>query len=264
MEETMMDSATVAEQEVTTTEPESTEVAENQPKDYWSEEFDAQAEPEIESDKDEQPKDAEEDKTTDVDNLEYVTSGLGELDKPIVIKYKGNLYDIKDKDQMRDLMERGMGATKKLQELAEMRKELEKQKNPEISEQELDNLDVTTEVEAISQKILESNYAEDFKGIVSKLPTDIVERMRKDPKMLEGLRIDTESGLAQKIMSKAQRYMDIDGIGFVEAYKRGGQELMSKQKDVSSRKTKLVSEPRPSNNIEVKEKSIWDIDDEGV
>ncbi len=252
MEDTMIDSESTGEQEVVTTEP-TVDNSENQG-DVWAEEFDVNDEPKEEVVKATEP-------VEESTEAEYVTEGLGDLDKPIVIKYKGKTFDIANMDQIRDLMERGMGATQKLQELAEMRKELHKEQNPDMTEQELSNIDTSVEVESIAQKIANSKYVDAFKGIVETLPDDVTDKLRSDPRMLEGLRVDTESGLAQKIIPLAERYMAIEGLSFMEAYIKGGNEVNQSAKSRSQSIDKLTAVPKSTGNVEVKQKDVWDISD---
>ncbi len=256
-----MDETTVIEPEATNDQSESEVVntGDQNVSDVWQEDgFDNTETMEVQSDK---PTDEVPTETVDENTLEYVTEGLSPLDSPLVVKRHGKLYDLTDMNQIRDLVERGLDSTVKNQELADMRRELQKERNPDVSEQELDNLGVTGEVEGISQEILNSSYADSFKGVVNGLPENTLDELKSNPNMLRGLSQDVKSGLAQKIMPNVNRYMDVDGMSFKEAYMKSGQEVMSKQNNVSKSMNKLISEPKTSNNIEVKEKSIWDIED---
>lgn len=258
---TIIDQTPAESQEVaqTTTGPAADE--RNETQDAWSEEafdmsVDAPDEGPVLTD---EPK--EEPQTDNVPG-EYITEGLGSFEEPLVIKYKGKLFDISDKDQARDLMERGMGATQKLQELADLKRQMLQDQNPDMSQQELNTATTQQDVETIAEKITASPYVNDFKSIVSALPDDTVNALRTDPRMLEGLRQDTESGLAQKIMKHAERYMAIDGLSFQEAYIKGGKQVVQSQHKGQEQVDRLTSEPRTSNNVKVEQKSVWDISDD--
>jgi len=253
----MIASEPAEQQEVHDTEPAAAE--ENQTHDYWSEDFDktdAPADAPVEEVETTEPSEEPAD-----ERPEYITKGLGSLDRPVVLKRKGKLYDISDLDQLRDLAERGLDATSKLQEVAELKKELLKAQNPDVSEQELQNINVETEVETIAQSIVNSPIAEDFKSVITELPEEVVNTLRSDPQMLKGLKLDVESGLAQKVMPSVRRYMDIEGLDFRSAYLKAGSEVVESAKRRDTAVTQLTSAPTKTGNVEVKEKDIWDIDD---
>ncbi len=256
-----MDDNTVTDSNVTdvqevveSTEPvAATEESQVNTNDAWSEDFDMDSEPTMDTVEAVEPKVEA--------SPEYITEGLGDLDKPIVVKVNGKIYDIKDKDQIRNLMEKGFNATQKLQEVAELRRELEQYKNPEATVEQLDAIGDNAEIESISQSILNSSYADSFKDSVGELPEGTLNELRTSPRMLKGLSVDFESGLAQKIMPMVGKLMDIESMSFQEAYTTAGRQVMSKQDKVSNSVNKLVAEPRTSNNVEVKQDGIWDMSD---
>ena len=256
-ESNLTDSTDVTPQEtVEVVEPVSTD--EESQTNYWDESYDTTELPKETAD--ETVVEPKEDIVA-IDQPEYITEGLGDLAEPIVVKVNGKIYDIKDKDKIRDLMERGFNATQKLQELAELRRELELSKNPDITEQELSQLDTSAEVEQIAEKIASSNYVEDFKMFIDVLPNATTDQLRGDPQMLEGLRQDVESGLAGKILPGMQRYMDVDNMTFKEAYMKSGSEVMKSKQSRSQAIDKLTAAPTRGSIPEVKSKDIWDLDD---
>lgn len=255
MEETdLIDPTATVNDEVTETAHTEADTTGNQ--DIWSEDFDPNA-----PDTPDEPQEQEQDEES-AEKPEYKTKGLGKLDKPLVVKRKGKLYDLTDLDQIRDLVERGLDSTIKNQELAKLRRELLQAKNPDATAEELDSVSKEHEVEQVAQKILNSSYAEDFKQLASQLPEQVTQQMRSDPRMLEAFSVDVESGLAQKIMPKAQRYMDIDGLDFKEAYLKAGGELMQSEQRRSESVDRLTAVPKSTGNVETKERSIWDIPDD--
>ena len=229
----------------------------------WDEEFDVNdGEPSEESVESDEPN--KEPENTDSEP-EYITAGLGDLEKPIVIKYKGKKFDITSKDQIRDLMERGMGATQKLQELAEMRKELALKDNPELTDEQLQESETNESVERISQEILDSDIADDFKQVLSVLPEQELGKFRTNPKMLQALQHDVASGLAQQLMPEVEKRMALENMSFDEAYMAVGIELMESNGNGQVRDNKarkLGSIPSATTSImESKPKDIWDLDD---
>jgi len=258
MSEEMIDS-TSAESQETTTVVEPAADTENQTVDYWNEDAP------LDEDTPEEPTVAQEDEQQEesaVDKIpEYITEGLGSLEEPIVIKYKGKIFDIADKDKIRDLMERGMGATVKNQELADMKRDMLKQQNPEMTDTEISNIESSTEVEAIAQKITGSSYVDAFKDVITGLPDDITSQLRSDPRMLEGLRVDVESGLATKIMKHADRFMALDGMSFQEAYMKGGKMIADSAKTREDTIAKLTSSPDTNNNVRVEKQDVWSMSD---
>ncbi len=235
-------------------EPTTADTTENQPQDAWSEDFDTADIPNEES----TPKPVDEPEEV---QPEYKTEGLGALDTPLVVKRKGKLYDLTDLDQIRDLVERGLDSTVKNQELADMRRELLKEQNPDMTNDQLTQADTDNEVEHIAQTIMNSTYADDFKDVITALPQSEVDRFRSDPKLLEGLRVDVASGFAKQIMPQVDRLINVDGMSFEEAYFTAGKALHDKQEVKQSRIDKLTAQPDTNNNVQVKQQSIWDIPD---
>ncbi len=255
MEQAIIESEAVESQEVTEVTAPAT-VNEDESTDVWAEDFNTE---DVPAETIDEP--VVEPKETTDKLPDYITQGLGDLDEPIVVKVNGKIYDIKDKDQIRDLMERGFNATQKLQELADLRRELEQTKNPDITEQELSNLDTSAKVEQIAEKIASSSYVEDFRSFIDILPGTVTDQLRGDPQMLEGLRQDVESGLANKILPTLQRYMDVDNLTFKEAYMKSGSEVMKSQQSRSQAIDKLTAAPRTGSVPEVQSKSIWSMSD---
>ncbi len=254
MEQALNEPQVVETQEVNT-EPATTDIG-VQPTGAWDEDFDTTELPTEEPQEEAQAEPQE--KAVD---LNYVTEGLSPLDNPLVVKRKGKLYDLTDMDQIRNLVEKGLDSTIKNQELAELRRELELTKNPDITEQELSQLDTSAEVEHIAEKIASSNYVEDFKTFIDILPGVVTDQLRGDPQMLEGLRQDVESGLAGKILPGMQRLMDVDNLTFKEAYMKSGSEVMKSKQSRSQAIDKLTAAPTRGSIPEVKSKDIWDLDD---
>ncbi len=260
MEENVIESNQAEPQEATEVVEPAANAEDQSVQDVWAEDFDMNDDNNTAEQPQKEVADTEPSEEPAVE-LEYKTEGLGDLDAPLVVKRKGKLYDLTDMDQIRNLVEKGLDSTIKNQELADMRRELEKERNPDITDKELNTLDTNAEIETIAEKIASSDYADAFKGIVSVLPSNTVDQLRSDPRMLEGLRVDTESGLAAKIMPLAEKYMAIEGLDFMEAYIKGGNEINKSAQSRSQSIDKLTAVPKTHNNVEVKQKDIWEMTD---
>jgi hypothetical protein len=174
-------------------------------------------------------------------------SNLGtdaKLDDPIVVKVDGTVYELDSLDEIRNLIERGTGVTRKYQKLAADRKALEEQlaalgQEPNVTS---DN-PVEDDVETIANDILASSYADAFTADVQQLDAQTKEVLASDPQMLKGLAIDYESGFAQKIMPNVHKYMKINGMSFEDAYFEAGKSYQSdtEKKTNNAAKAKMLN-----------------------
>jgi hypothetical protein len=196
------------------------------------------------------------------------------LTKPLIIKFKGKTHKLESMNELRELAERGLGATKKYQELSEQRKLFETLEangyNKEALLQlvtadkggKLEEVDHSSvEVDGVAQEILNSSYADTFKEVVSDLPSDVTEQMRADANMLKAFAVDVESGLAKAIMPEVSRLIDIRGMDFKEAYIQAAKKHLSNQESVQSKRKVLKAEPTSSSNIQTSNVDIWSMSD---
>ncbi len=196
------------------------------------------------------------------DAHEYITEGLGDLDKPLVVKVKGKVYDLKSMDQIRDLVEKGFMATQKTQQLAELKRELMKEQNPDITNEDMALQETEDAVERISQEILNSDIAEDFKGVISSIPTSDREQFRQDPNLLGMLQVDVKNGLTKKIMPSVERYMALENMSFREAYGLSAKNYYDSMQMKDNRVKTLTSVPDNTSSVTKTEKQdIWDMSD---
>ncbi|RLA62049.1 MAG: hypothetical protein DRQ78_08305 [Epsilonproteobacteria bacterium] len=198
-----------------------------------------------------------------------------QLDNPILLKHKGKVIDISSAKELRDLAERGLGATSKYQEMAEQRKMLDG-----ITSEDIDMLrkfkagDQTVlnelatpresnqenEIDTVAQTILDSNYANEFKGLVGNLSATDKTLISTDPRVLRGLQIDFESGTAQKLLPLVERYMAVKGLPFLEAYTTAGKEMFSGDREKAG--AKLVSQPSATSSVTTTpEQDPWAMDE---
>ena len=189
------------------------------------------------------------------DDLEslYATQNTsdGKLAEPILVKVNGEVYSMDSIDELRNMAERGHSVTRKFQKLADDRRQLEAQLKELGQEPQVQ--DVTAdEVNSVAEGILSSSYAESFKSDMSKLPQDVRSELGSNAQMLSGLGGDYESGLAQKIMPKVTRLMNVQGMSFLDAYKQAGSALQQQTQATESKMQVLKSQPKqtiqkPSN-----------------
>jgi hypothetical protein len=192
------------------------------------------------------------------------------LDKPIIVKVKGEVFDINDLNEARTLIEKGIDYTFKTQALAQERKLAEVANQYGInSAEDMANLlqsiqaqpteptqvsqvsdtttvstdtdTVSTEAEAIAQKIIQEGKAEVFRDTVTQLPPEAQMLLQQDARVLNGFYEDVKQGIASKILPLAKRYMAINGEGFLDAYKRAGDSIFGSQEHQN---TMLTSEPK--------------------
>ena len=220
---------------------------------------------------------ADQQSTTDYTEL-YAKQLDGETDKqldnPILLKYKGKVIDVSSAKELRDLAERGLGATSKYQEMAEQRKMLDGITPDDIAmlrrfkagdETVLNELstpresNAESEIDTVAQTILDSNYASEFKGLVGNLSAADKTIVSTDPKVLRGLQIDFENGTAQKLIPLVERYMAVKGLPFIEAYVTAGREMFSGDREKAGEK--LVSQPSATSSVTTTpEQDPWAMD----
>jgi hypothetical protein len=247
--------------------------------DPWSEDFDISA---MDNKPAEEPKEPKQEQPTDesLDNLyrQQLEKTDMKLDNPILVKYKGKVIDISDANELRDLAERGIGATVKLQEAAELRKQFEGITPDDLEllrkykggdESVLNELatpretvnETEAEIDAIATDILNSNYSTQFKGLVGTLAPKDRQLLQSDPRILGGLKIDFESGLAQKIMPMVERKMSVNGLDFLTAYTQAGKEVMDKGDTRKKSVEQLTAAPNSTTSVKTQPKEdIWSMD----
>lgn len=198
-------------------------------------------------------KEPEADKTVDKDNVhENDLEGLyvaqmsdadAKLDKPVFIKVNGEVMEITNINDLKNMAERGNSVTRKFQKLAEDRKALEKQLQDLNVEPDVQDESIS-EVEDVSSEILESSYAEDFKSNLVFVPDEIRNELAVNANMLKGLSYDFSTGLAQQILPKVKREMAINGVSFQDAYVSIGKNINAQKENVQKQKQVLKAEPK--------------------
>ncbi len=230
--------------------------------------------------------------TKEAKDADYVTNGLGELETAVVLKRKGKLFDIKSIDELRNLAEKGLDSTIKNQEISGHRDVIDTIEANGISMDDINLLaniksgsfdalqqlqsaygandnaevqDMTTtstesRIEAIAQTVMSSNYADDFKSVVSIIDSGTMEKFRKSPEALEMLRQDVESGRAKSFLPDVERAMAVDGLTFVQAYKKIGDARSASNTQRKEKAKSLGSAPRAAgSNTAPKPSGAWEM-----
>ncbi len=250
---------------------ETTETAPETSEDVWAEDYNTDQDAPV----DETTEETSEKPSTDPVELSMDDLYSQSLDddkemEPVLVKYKGKVHEVKSQKEMRDLMERGIGSTAKFQEMAEDRKFLQYLEDNGVDKTKIDAFiasqgqvpvesdNTVSQVEEVAQGIVASSYADDFRETAKELPDDIRTRMQQDPGLMQGFAGDVESGLAQKIMPKVKRLMDINGLDFFQAYATAGQDIQERTKQSEASRETLASQPSP--NVRSQEStSVWDM-----
>ncbi len=226
------------------------------------------------------------DESADLDSLykQQMSSEDAKLDKPILVKVKGKVLEIDSVNDLKDLAERGLGATQSFQQIAQHRKTLRFMEDNGLSMEDLNYLvqskgqtpiesnPIVDEVGTIANEILHSDYADDFKEGLNIIPENVRNVMSQDPALLKDLAGDYASGIAQKIMPEAERLMMVKGMDFFSAYAAAGQAVLGSEpmqgqhngmRQNNANKETLKAMPRGntlSNRTNAKQ-DIWSMDD---
>ncbi len=183
----------------------------------------------------------------------------GKLDQPILLKHNGEVIEIDNILELKNLAERGFNPTKKLEQLADTKARLEAQ----YAEQGIDKS--VSDVDVVADSILNSGYAGDFTDVVGVMPESVKSMVSGDANMLKSLAIDVESGLVDAAtMSAIDRTMSMRNMDFKQAYmtvinERDAKPTEQDERVESSRKT-LQSQPK-NTQVSTSSKSAWDMSD---
>jgi len=194
------------------------------------------------------------------------------LDKPILVKYNGKVHKVDSVNELKSLAEQGISITKKSQRMsdqttllaeleangytaADLRALATADKGEELTKMEPNQV----EIDEIATGILESDYADDFRGFVGEMPDVAVDEISKNPQILNGLAKDIESGLAQNLMADTRRNMDLHGMGFVEAYINSGNKYHESKQVNQKKRNTLASQPKQNNRPQPKQKDTRDM-----
>ncbi len=188
-------------------------------------------------------------------------------DKSVFIKVDGEVMEITSINDLKNMAERGSSVTKKFQKLADDRRVLEEQIASLGAEPAVSN-DADAEIDDISTQILNSDYADDFKASFQYFPPEIQQQISTDPELLKAVRVDIESGLAQKILPSIKRDMAVNGTDFMTSYVNASNKIdaqkQHKQEVVQNKKQVLKAEPKQnkyvSSSVDVDSMSDKDFD----
>ncbi len=123
-------------------------------------------------------------------------------------------------------------------------------------------MEVAEELEDIARTILDGDNAESFKAAVSTMPEEIVSEMRANPKMLQAVSIDVESGLFDLISPHLEKQM-AQGKSFPDAYMTTFNALKIKhERKVKADEKKVLLASEPQTNNQIQSKAIDDMDND--
>ena len=261
-ETTMTDQPEAVETESVDTE----EVEVNRIDNMSDEEFDAEFEGTETDTVDDLENETADNEPKDLDVIYKENLGTdAKLDNPLVIKVDGTVYELDSLDEIRNLVERGTAVTSKFQKLSEDRKALEEQlaelgQTPRVAE---DNTSVD-DVEAVANNILASSYAETFTADMQGLDDQTKQTLAGNAQMLEGLSIDYQNGIGEKIMKQVPKLMRVNGLSFEEAYYTAGksyQNTTQKQTQDKPKVEMLKAQPKKNSEVSSNELGRKAIDD---
>ena len=218
------------------------------------------------------------------------------LPSPILLKHKGKVLEIDNARDLRDLAEKGLGATAKFQEMSEQRRFLEKIESAGITQDDVellrrarmgdseaanalisaqpgpepvdtDTLRSIEQADAIANEIISKPYADDFKTALSLIPDESRESYAYNPKFMSALKADFDQGIAQKILPVAQKLVAVKGMDFIDAYKQAGLEVLkvsgnnnrnTGNQDKQDMANRLANAPGSKSSITKEEpKDVW-------
>jgi len=194
------------------------------------------------------------------------------LDKPILLKHKGEIIEVNNIHELKNVAERGFSVTKKLQQISEIKDRLEKQLTeaglqPDVDSSDVETNDNENEVNDIANRIMNSDYVEDFKSVAIHLPDEIQQEMHTNPRMLEALSVDVANGrVTADLMKQIDRAMLTQDINFQQAYVKvigSAEESKQAKKDtVNSNRNRLQNQPTSTQVVKKATKSPMEMTDE--
>jgi len=197
------------------------------------------------------------------------------FDKPMLVKLKGKVVEVSNINEMRNLVERGLGASKKYMDMAEDRKTIQFMTDNNISMDTLTQIvngrgeevvESESDVDRVAYEIQNSDYVDDFRSIASMLPSDVQDMVSSDAGALAGLRNDIVNGkLTVDSMDKIDRLVAINGMDFKSAYQKVTNEPIDNSRDERAEQSRNTLQNQPKNTqtktAPAQPKSVWDMDD---
>ena len=192
----------------------------------------------------------------------------GTFDKPMYLKINGEVMEVSNINDIKNLAELGAGANKAFQKIAADTKTIDFMKDNGLSIDDLHNfikdkgLEPQTRPEAdvsggdvtrLITQIEESPINDDFLAGIEMLPIEATNEIGANPDLLADLANEFESGYAQQIMPYVKKEMAIKNMSFVDAYKSVGLRKMQHERKVAKVDVGAVaSQPRAKQNVSSK------------
>jgi len=187
------------------------------------------------------------------------------LDKPIYIKINGEVMEVNNVADIKNLAELGGGAKKAFQRISEDTKTIDYLQDNNISRDDLDALirsrgvepmvqeQASVEVQQVDQLIQQietSPIGAEFLEGIQMLPSDVTQLIGSNPDLLADLANEYSQGYAQQVMPHVRQEMAIKQMSFVEAYKSVGLRMMSHEDKVSKVNVGAVaSQPKSKQTV---------------
>ena len=192
----------------------------------------------------------------------------GTFDKPMYLKINGEVMEVSNINDIKNLAELGAGANKAFQKIAADTKTIDFMKDNGLSIDDLHNfikdkgLEPQTRPEAdvsggdvtrLITQIEESPINDDFLAGIEMLPIEATNEIGANPDLLADLANEFESGYAQQIMPYVKKEMAIKNMSFVDAYKSVGLRKLQHERKVAKVDVGAVaSQPRAKQNVSSK------------
>ncbi len=122
-------------------------------------------------------------------------------------------------------------------------------------------MELSDELDVVSQEILDGDYADKFKEAVAEMPEDFVAEMSGSPADIRGLAVDIESGVYDKVAPHIEAVMK-QGKSYREAYGFIYSALLRKEENKEAAKGKReLLKAEPSTNPVLAPKRPQDMND---
>jgi hypothetical protein len=187
------------------------------------------------------------------------------FDKPVYLKINGEVMEVSNINDLRNLAEQGAGAQRAFQQIAKDVKTIDFLRDNDISMEDLNAVianrgvtpkyreeipPATMQVNKLIEEIEHAPYRDEFISSVEQLPAEVTKEIGSNPALLHDLAKEFSEGYAQKIMPHIKKEMAIKGLPFIEAYKSVGLRLLDyEERKAGVDKDKVSSQPKPKQSV---------------
>ncbi len=220
----------------------------------------------------EAPDESTDDNAQDVDldslYVAQMADSDGSLDKPMYLKINGEVVEVSNVNDIKNLAELGSGANKAFQNIAKDTKTIDFLSDNNISMDDLNKLvqgkgqepmvrpeasAEQSQVDDLVHQIETSTIGDDFLAGVQMLPVEVAQELGRDPDLLADLANEYQGGFAQKVIPHVKQEMAVKQLSFIDAYMSVGKRLMAHEGKVSKVNVGAVaSQPKSKQNVSSK------------